>query len=156
MTASGNRDWGEAHRFFSVECFNRAWDYLEQEGLSPAEGDEMVHLAVSSLWHWTRRPECADENRSIGHWQVSRAFSFLGLGEAARHYALRCQHFSQDLSPFYQGYALEALARAEQVAGNQDTFREYLGRLRETLPKVEDEANRQLLESDFQSLGGEA
>jgi hypothetical protein len=117
-----------AYKYFSVECFNRAWDYIDKPGRSPSEGDRMLQLSMASLWHWTQRQDCTPTNLSIGYWQVSRVYALLQQAEQARHYGQLCLEASQTegIEPFYRGYAYEALARAERVAGNQDKMEEYL------------------------------
>ena len=103
-----------AHRYFSTECFNRAWDLIEKEDRTAEEEDEMLNLSLASLWHWTRRPDCTSKERSLGYWQVSRIYAITGRPKNATWYAERCREATEDagLPPFYLGYAYEALARA--------------------------------------------
>jgi hypothetical protein len=53
----------------------------------------------------------------------------------------------EDIPPFYLGYAYEALARAESVAGNRERMEEYLRearRVADTIPKPD--AKKMLLD----------
>jgi hypothetical protein len=55
-------DVDAAHKYFSAECFNRAWDLIEKKDRSPEENDTMLALSMSSFWHWTQRSDRGAEN----------------------------------------------------------------------------------------------
>ena len=128
MAKKPDFDLQAAHKYFSAECFNRTWDYIDKPVRSTSDGDRMLQLSTASLWHWTQREDCSPTNLSVGYWQVSRAYALLRQADQARHFGQLCLDASQGegILPFYLGYAYEALARAEQVAGNQDKMEEYL------------------------------
>jgi hypothetical protein len=121
-------DISTAHEYYSAECFNRAWDYIDKPVRTSNEDDKMLSLSLASLWHWSQREDCSATNLSVGYWQVSRVFALLRQADNARHYGRLCLEASQGegVLPFYQGYAYEALARAECVAGNLDEMERYL------------------------------
>jgi hypothetical protein len=121
-------DLQAAHKYFSAECFNRAWDFIEKPLIKPGEEEKMLLLSLASLWHWTQRDDCTPTNLSIGYWQVARVYALLRQADQARRYASLCLEASQSegVLPFYRGYAYEALARAEQVADNLDLMEKYL------------------------------
>jgi len=125
-----------AHRYFSAECFNSAWELIDKPRRTPEEDLDMLHRSLAALPHWTQRPDCTPTNRSIGFWQVSRVYCLLGQEENARHYGELCLAVSRgaDVPPFYLAYAHEALARAELVAGMLPENRSTLPR-RDASPK---------------------
>lgn len=132
-------DVDAAHNFFSADCFNRAWDLIDKPTRTPEEDEQMIRLSLASHWHWTQRSDCTQTNTSVAHWQTSRIYALLGQAENARRYGQLCLAASEgdDVLPFCRGYAYEALARAESVAGNRDKVKEYLQearRVAETLP----------------------
>lgn len=143
-----------AHKYFSAECFNRSWDYIDKPIRTTSEADLMLQLSLASLWHWTQREDCTSTNLSIGYWQVSRVFALLGQADNARHYGELCLDASEkeEVLPFYLGYAYEALARAEQVAGNQDEMQALLIQAKQVAATMPDpEAKKQLL-SDLATI----
>jgi hypothetical protein len=154
MPEGPNFDINAAHRYFAAECFNRAWDFIDKPQRSPAEDDEMLHMALTSLWHWLQRPDATPTNLSVGYWQVGRVYALLDDSTAARHYALLSLQTSQaaDVEPFYRGYAYEALARAEALAGNTEKAAEYLGQARAEAEKVEEPEERNLLLKDLSTI----
>jgi hypothetical protein len=141
-----------AHKYFSTDNFNKAWDYMEKSSRTPEEDLEMLHTAIASLWHWTRRGDVTDENLSVGHWQVSRVYNLIKQPNNARTYGLIALKHAIDLSGFLRGYAYETLARAEMGAGNRVAMYYYLEKAREMIQQIADEEDRQLLLKDLESI----
>ena len=79
-----------AHKYFSAECFNRTWGFIDKPIRSKSDEDQMLQLSLASLWHWTQRQDINPTNFSIGYWQVSRVFSLMRQAENARHYGELC------------------------------------------------------------------
>jgi hypothetical protein len=154
MSEEPTFDIEAAHRYFSTECFNRAWDLIDQEERTPAEEDEMLNLSLASLWHWTQRPDCTNKQLSLGYWQVSRIYAITGRPENATWYAERCLEATEDadLPPFYLGYAYEALARAAMVSRNKRQAMEYIAQARAIADKEENEEDKQLLLDDLGTI----
>jgi len=147
-------DAAAAHRRFSTECFNQAWELIEKPDRTRDDDEAMVLRAMASLWHWTQRPDCTKQNLAIGHWQVARVYALAGHGEAAMHHAQRslALALAADCSPFYIGYAHEALARAAAVLDDEPTFQAHLTQARQCLAAVKEEKERALLEPDLNAL----
>lgn len=142
-------DTAAAHKYFSAHCFNKAWDLMEKQNRTAQEDEEMVRLSLASHWHWTQREDYTNKEMSIAHWQTSRIYAILGQADNARRYAQLCLEASQGevLPPFCLGYAYEALARAESVAGNGDKMEEYLHEARGVAEKMSDpDVKKQFLE----------
>lgn len=128
MAKKTDFDIQAAHKYFSAECFNRAWDYIDKPIRKKNEEEDLLQLSLASLWHWKQRKDCTPTNLSVGYWQVSRVFALLRQAENARRYAEQCLEASQDESvgEFYRGYAYEALARSAMVAENENEMEKYL------------------------------
>jgi tetratricopeptide (TPR) repeat protein len=154
MSKPPDFDLAAAHRYFSSECFNRAWDLIEKANRTPAEDDEMVRLSITSCWHWSQRSDCTAKNLSISYWQISHIYALLTQVDNARIYAQRCLEISQkeDVPPFYLGYAYEALARAEAIAGETARMKAHIASALQVAEKITDlEAHKQLL-NDLESI----
>jgi hypothetical protein len=142
-----------AHRDFSVNCFNKAWELIEKPGRTDDENEQMIRLSQASLWHWTQRGDCRPRNLSIGYWQLSRVYALAGRGQEALRYGRLALDASQGDEPFYVAYAYEALARAAQVAGDEEqsrTCRENAVRLAEQISQADE--RKQLL-GDLSTIG---
>lgn len=147
-------DLAAAHRHFSAECFNRAWDLIDKPDRTPAENEEMVRLSITSTWHWMQRPDCTPQNLSVGYWQTSRAYSLVGRAGQARRYGQLSLEAIREAGglPFYVGYAYEALARAESIAGHAEKAAEYMALAREAAARVPDEEARAALLADLATI----
>lgn len=153
MADTPNFDVQQAHNFFSVDCFNRAWDLMDQDGgRSVEENMEMLHTAIASLWHWTQREDVTNDNLSIGYWQVSRVYCLIQQPHNARRYGLLSLQYAKERSPFLRGYAYETLARAEMIANNRVMMKEYLEKANEMLAEIDDEEDRQALAKDLGTI----
>ncbi len=154
MNASPGFDLQAAHRHFSAQCFNRAWDYIDKPRRTAEEERTMLQLGLASLWHWSQRQDCTPVNLSVGYWQVARIYALLGQAEPARQYGqLSLDAASgEGAAPFHLGYAYEALARAESVAGDRARAGEYLAAARRYAAEVSDAEDQQLLLADLASL----
>jgi hypothetical protein len=154
MTNEPDFDVQVAHRFFAATCFNKAWELIEKPNRTPEEDEEMIRLGLASTWHWTQRDDCTKQNMSIGYWQTSRIYSILGQAGNAKRYAQLCLDVSQEdqIPPFFLGYAYEALARAESVAGNQAMVDEHLHRAQAIAAALTNENEKKMLEQDLETM----
>jgi hypothetical protein len=148
-------DLASAHKFFSADCFNHTWDYIEKPDRSTDDDQEMLLLSMASLWHWTQRPDCTPGNLSVGYWQLSRVYALLHQPGMARQYAHLCLKSSQGEGtlPFHLGYAYEALARAEQISNNIEKMNEYLDLARKACESIKDADTRKQLLVDLETIG---
>ncbi|HSB67199.1 MAG TPA: hypothetical protein VLD65_11515 [Anaerolineales bacterium] len=143
-----------AHKYFSAECFNRAWGWIDKPRRTKADEDNMLQLSLASLWHWTQREDVSPTNFSIGYWQVSRVFALMRQSENARHYGELCLQASKEegVGAFYRGYAYEALARAEMVAGNEDEMEKHLIQAHQIAAELTDPEEKKMLLRDLAKI----
>ena len=145
-------DTDKAHLHFSTACFNSTWDLLDNSNRSEEDNEEMVRLAHVSLWHWTKRSHCTAKEISIGNWLLARVYAVIGQPDNSRSYARLSLHHAPADQAFFVGYAYEALARAEHVAGNHDAKEEYLHKAQEHAERVADNEEKKMLLMDLESL----
>src|SRR5690349_13206848 len=112
----------------------------------------MVSLNQASCYHWSQRDDCTDPNRSVGYWQAARIHALLGRANDARRYGELSLGCSKDLAPFFRGYAYEALARAEKVAGNEDAARKFSAQATALAEQVSDTEDKALLVAELATL----
>lgn len=154
MAKKPDFDLSVAHKYFSADCFNKTWDYIDKPTRKTNEEDAMLCLSLASLWHWTQREDCTNTNLSIGYWQVARVFALIRQADNARHYGELCLEVSQKegVEPFYLGYAYEALARAEHVAGNLDKKEDLLIQAHQAASSISDAEEKKMLLKDLATL----
>ena len=154
MTNNPDFDVDAAHRFFSGECFNNAWELMDNPDRTAEEDEMMIRLSLASHWHWTQREDYSETSASTAHWQTSRVYALLGQADNARKYGQLCLVSSQgdDVPAFYLAYAYEALARAESVAGNWEKMAEFLDEARHVAEEVADADFKKMLLDDLDTI----
>src|SRR4029077_11031098 len=104
-----------------ADLFNSTWTLIEAPERTPAQDDEMLHMAHASRHHWGRVGTPANLVR--GEWQCSRGYAILGRAEPALHHAQRCHALCRphphDMPDSDEPFAHEALARAYAIAGDE-------------------------------------
>jgi hypothetical protein len=147
-------DATEAHRFFSADCFNKTWGLIDKSSRTPEEDEQMLFLAMASLWHWTQREDHTLANLSVGYWLVSRVHAVLARTDEARRYGRFALDTAQraNADAFTLGYAYEALARAEAVGGNQAQRDEHLENAKKAATQVDNEEARGWLLDDLRTI----
>lgn len=149
MPAQPDFDLQVAHKYFSANCFNKTWEFIDNPNRTEEDNLSMLQTAMASLWHWTQREDAKPQNLSVGYWQVSRVYALLGQADDARKYAQASLNFSEGGGAFYTGFAYESLARAEMVAGNQTKMNEYLEKAHQAAEKIEDSEDKKVLMDDL-------
>lgn len=147
-------DPAQGHRVFSVEAFNSAWDYIENDDRSDEDVEEMISLAHSSAWHWTRRSDVRPKNRTISAWQLSRVYAEAGRYDESERYARRSLEIAEsgNVGPVFTGYAYEALARIAAARDDTKQRDEWVAMARAEAEKVDDEQDRERLLTDLEDL----
>ena len=114
----------------------------------------MLLLSMASAWHWTQRADCTAQNMSVAYWQLARVYALLKQADNARRYGELSleKSKSEGIPPFYLGYAHEALARAEMVAGNKKKVAEYLAEARRAAERVTDAEAKKMLLADLETI----
>lgn len=150
-------DAAAAHKVFSAEAFNSAWDFIEKEDRSPADEEEMISLAHASAWHWTKRDDVRPKNLTISAWQLSRVYAEAGRFDESDRYARRSLAISEenDVGPVFTGYAYEALARLAKETGDLDKRDEWIELGRAQAEQIEDKLDRGRLMDDLDAVAGD-
>ena len=152
MAKNPDFDVAVAHKYFAAHCFNKAWDLLEKRDRTAEDERLMVALNQASIYHWLNRPDCEPKHLSVGYWQACRIQAIVGNAVEARRHAEVCLSYSVALEPFYLGYAHEALARADHVAGDTGAAAKHLTLADEQAALVSREHDRELLVKDLEAL----
>jgi tetratricopeptide (TPR) repeat protein len=145
-------DVAAAHKHFSAQCFNQAWDLIEKKNRTAEDDRLMLALNQTSIYHWLQRDDCSNQSLSVGYWQASRIQTLLGNAAEAIRFADVCLSCSGELDPFYLGYAHEALARAHKLAGNNADAKRHLTRALELASKIGKKDDRELLDDDLRQI----
>jgi tetratricopeptide (TPR) repeat protein len=152
MTDDTSFDEAAGHRYFSANAYNSAWDYIRLPERAEEETEAMLHAAHASFWHWMHRPDLTPTNLAIGYWQLARVYTLAGEPETALRYAGRSLEASNATELVFQGFAYEALARAEAARGDMEAAAAHKARALALAQQVEDPEDRLLLMNDLDTL----
>jgi hypothetical protein len=144
----------KAHAFFAADCFNNTWGLIDKTDRTPQENERMLETAMASVWHWTQRKDVTANNLAVGYWQVSRVHALLGRADEARRYGKLSldRGVEGGSDPFTIGYAYEALARAESIAGDAAKRAEYLAEAEKAAEGIEAAESKQWLLDDLRTI----
>jgi len=139
----------EEHRRLGIDLYNRTWTLMD----SP--GDEMLHCAHASAYHWMQS-DGTTANRARSEWLCSRVYALLGRPDPALHHARRCIELVEsapgEMEDWDTAAAHEALARAHLAAGEVEEARRYAELAREETARIADPEDRQHIEADLDAL----
>lgn len=154
MTNSPQLD-PEDQRRLAAALFNGTWQLLEQAERTPAEDDEMLHMAHASRHHWGVVGQPV--NLARGEWQCSRVYAVLGRPEPCLHHAQRVLDLCTEhgMGDFDHAFAYEALARGSAVAGDLDRARAYTEQALAAADGIAEDEDRELVLSDLESIPGQ-
>ena len=137
------------HRRLGIDLYNRTWTLMD----SP--GDEMLHCAHASAYHWLQGGGTT-ANRARGEWLCSRVYSILGRPEPALHHARRCLELVESAPAEMEDWdvagAHEALARAHLVAGETGEARRNYELAREDAAKIANREDAKHIAADLDAL----
>lgn len=145
-------DTSKAHQYFSADCFNKVWGYLDAKERSAEDSEQMIESAHASLFHWLQRDDCTVDNKSIGYWQLSRVYAVVGNGPMALYYGEKALAAADPEKPFMRGYGHEAMARAASVAGENTLSAEHLESAKQAAEKIEDDGDQKALLDDLATV----
>jgi hypothetical protein len=140
------------HRTFAARAFNETWALLDADELTREEEEAMLAATLAQRYHWYAVG--IHRNRAIADWQVSRVAAVLGYEDLARRFGERSLEIAVEhsLDPFVKGFAHEAVARAAAIVDDIETFTEHLELARASLTEVEDDEDREILQSDLAEM----
>lgn len=145
-------DHAEAHRLMAAKLFNDTWTELDKDERQPGDNRFLLAAALGSWYHW--RKVGTPREFAISDWQVARVFAVLGDAARAGEYAESSLRWCAEhrLGAFLTGYAHEGLARAAIAAGDLSLARRHLATATAQAGKIEDPAERALLDADLLEL----
>lgn len=148
----GGDDIARFRRTLAPLDFNATWSLLDRDELTREDEEEMLASTFSQRHNWYRVGNA--RNWAIADWQVARVATVLGYADLARRFGERSLELAveNDLGPFVTGFAHEAIARAAASVDDLETFTEHLELARAALADIEDDEDRDLLESDLAEM----
>jgi hypothetical protein len=152
MDETKNFTLEEAHLHFAKTLNGMVWELLQKTERSKVEGEQMVHAAHASCYHWLVAGTGLHHQRA--EWLIAHVYTELGQTDSALRHALRCleltREFADLMKDFDLAYAYEAVARANALAGNRDEAARYLQLARESGQAIADSEDKSTFLGDFE------
>lgn len=143
-------DTEKIHRWFAVECNNRAWDLLENQR-TPEQNIELLHVAHASAHHWAMGGD--QLNRARAECVVANAHAALGDGAAALRHAHICIDLNtaaaDTCTDWDRAFAADALARATAASGDTETAAKLKAAARELGDAIAGDGDKQVFDAWF-------
>lgn len=150
--ASGMVDENEIsswHRYFAVECNNRAWGLAAQPERSPAEAEEMLLQVYAAAYHWSQVGTPLNGMRA--ELALAHVHALLGHAKPAKHYAARVLDFvtHQDVEDWDLAFAHAEMAHVAATAGDAERHAKHYADALAYGERIEDEEDRRVFFEEF-------
>jgi len=153
-------------RALAVGLFNRTWELLERRDNATdltmasdggaADDRMLLETAMASRLHWEGIGSA--ENLAAGDWLVAHVASRLGYADLALEFAGAAHERATTAGPEVPTWLVastqEGLARAHATAGHDEERDRWAADARRTLEAVDDEEDRELIESQLATVPG--
>lgn len=142
----------DEHKKMGISLFNKVWDLMENPDRTEDENLEMIHMVHTSRYHWGIAGQPV--NLSRGEWQISRVYTVLNRAEPALFHAKRNLEIclSNKIGDFDLAFAYEALARAYQIAGDEENVHQYKKLAYEAAEDIAKKEDKQVVLNDLASI----
>ncbi|MCC3648719.1 hypothetical protein JGK52_18820 [Cytobacillus oceanisediminis] len=142
----------DEHKKTAISLFNKVWDLMENPDRTEDENLEMIHMVHTSRYHWGIAGQPV--NLSRGEWQISRVYTVLNRAEPALFHAKRNLEIclSNKIGDFDLAFAYEALARAYQIAGDEENVQKYKKLAYESAEDIAKKEDKKVVLNDLASI----
>lgn len=137
------------HRWFAIECNNRAWGLAAKPDREPGENREMLNAAYAAAFHWSKIGQPINNARA--DLTLAQAHALLGQGEQALHYAQRCLAFFESNAgeDWDLAFVHAAVAHAAAVAGDADLHAKHYALAEQLGQAIQDAEDRAVFADEF-------
>jgi hypothetical protein len=136
------------HRYFAIECNNRAWA-LTIQARTPAQDREMLDTAHSAAFHWGHVG--TELNHARAQMLLAEVHALLGYGMSALSYAEDVRGFflSQETADWEVAFTHAIYAHAACAAGDMAAYRSAYIEAEKALASIADPEDRAIVQQTF-------
>jgi len=141
-------DW---HRYFAMECNNRAWQ-LAAQARTPAEDLEMLNAAHAAALHWATMG--AELNDMRAKTLLAEVHALLGFGPSALAYAdeIRPYFLGRQTDDWEIAYVHVIHAHAAAAAGESELHSQSYAAAVPAIDAIADEEDRKIVLQTFDQV----
>ncbi len=142
----------EFHKKIAIATNNEIWSTLDKEKPSEEELENALHMAHSSMYHWSKIGEPI--NRARAHYMISRVYCKLEWVEPAVYHAEQCLKITEaiGIEDYDLAFAYESLARAYSVAGKSLECKKYYTLAEKAIDAIKGEEDRKICQSELDNV----
>lgn len=143
---------GSWHRYFAMECNNRAWDLAGQPARSEDEASEMLNAAHAAAWHW--KIVGTDLNWMRASTVLAEVHALMGFGQSALRLSgqVRTYFLSRETDDWEIAFVHTIHAHAALVAGDQLTYRNSYHDAIQAIEAIADDEDRKIVLQTFKQV----
>ncbi len=140
------------HRYFAMECNNRAWDLAGQPVRSEDESWEMLNAAHAAAWHWNIVG--TELNRMRARMLLAQVHALIGFGDSAQHLSgqVRTYFLSRETDDWELAFVHTIHAHAAFAAGDLVTHRDSYQDAIQALDAIADDEDRKIVLQTFNQV----
>jgi hypothetical protein len=141
------------HRKLAGNYFNATWDLIDLPDRTPEQNRDMLAVAAASRQHWVEAGG-TEENLAVADWQVAHTAALAGFADVALSFAKAAvdRADAADVPIWMKASTHEGLARAHAAAGDRTGYDREVLIARGLLEQVTDNGDRELIESQLESI----
>jgi hypothetical protein len=139
------------HRYFAIECNNRAWD-LASRPRTDEEGEEMRSTAHAAAFHWRHAGEQIHHMRAT--MLLAEVYSLLGDGDSAIRYAhaMRDDFMNTEAPDWEMAFVHTIHAHAAVTGGDEALHATSYTEAVKALEAIADEEDRKIVQDTFDQV----
>jgi len=143
-----NTDPKNWHRYFAIECNNRAWALAVQDR-TPSEDEEMLNIAHAAAFHWQIAGE--ELNHMRAKMLLAEVHALLGYGKSALAYAdgIRTYFLNRETPDWEVAFTHAIYAHAASAAEDVDAHGKAYSEAERAIELIADEADREIVLETF-------
>ena len=137
----------DAHRWFAKTLNNQAWDLLELEQFTPAQGELIRNTAHAAWRHWWEIGDVINHQRA--EWLLAHVHVALSEPAAAVHHAERALQLADEAGESYEAFdqvfSHDAAASAYQISGSAHKEQHHRAKVEAARAMLTDKTERQVV-----------
>lgn len=140
------------HRWFAVECNNRAWDLASKPERTSVENDEMLNIAHAAAFHWSQIGKPVNNARADV--ALAHIYSTLKNGAQALFYAQRSlSYFEKNPEADWDiAFAHAEMAFASVVNKDASLYTRHIAEARRLGEAIKEEEDRKVFLEELSKI----
>src|SRR5262245_2742903 len=140
------------HRWFAIECNNRAWQLADQPARTDAEDEELLNAAHAAALHWHAIGTPLNDARAT--MLLSHGNARCGDGQLAMRYALASfNYFAENETPDWEiAFSHAVMAHAAAASGDTQLHALHYFAAGQAGAAIKDREDKAIFDASFATI----